>query len=214
MQLTEILTALSTDPEQMSRGILRIFHFIGLSLGMGAATLLDLMIFRFFLGKVMTEQSLEVFEFLADLVSVGLKLLWVTGLGFLLFYWLHDPVKLGNEKVWAKIVIVTILTVNGVFIHRTVIPFIRGQVGYRMLEGVALRRKMLFVTTGIISFTSWYGPLVIANLPQLNFQVPMVQILVVYGLVLLLILTVAHFVLFGSEIARFGRDQMRVRRHT
>jgi hypothetical protein len=209
MQLTEIMTALSSEPEQMSRGILRIFHFLGLSLGLGAATLLDLMILRFFLGRVMTTQSYEVFEFLADLVSVGLKLLWVTGLGFLVFYWFNDPVKLGNEKIWAKIVIVGILTINGAFIHRTVIPFMQGQIGLTMLEGMSLGRKILFVTTGMISFVSWYGPLIIANLPQLNFQVPVIQILLVYAFVLLSVLAAAHTVLFGSQIAKIGRTIFR-----
>lgn len=205
MQLTEIITALSTDPEQMTRSILRIFHFLGLSLGLGAATLLDLMILRFFLGRVMTEQNLELFVFFADLVAVGLKLLWVTGLGFLIFYWFNDPVKLGNEKVWAKIVIVSILTINGVFVHRTIIPFMRGQIGRSMLEGVSLGRQMVFVTAGMVSFVSWYGPLVIANIPHLNFKVPMLQILEVYGLVLLVVLTIAHLALFGTRVSKIGR---------
>ena len=208
MQMTEIMAALTSEPEQMSRAILRIFHFIGLTLGLGAATLLDLMVFRFFLGRVMTDQRVEVFEFLADLVSVGLKLLWVTGLGFLLFYWMYEPVKLGNEKVWAKMVIVGILTINGMFIHRTVIPFMKGQIGRTMLQGMPFHRKFMFVTTGMVSFVSWYGPLVIANLPQLNFQVPMAQILVVYAIVLCIVLALAHVILFGSEIASFGRNRL------
>ncbi len=207
--MTEIMAALTSEPEQMSRAILRIFHFIGLTLGLGAATLLDLMVFRFFLGRVMTDQRVEVFEFLADLVSVGLKLLWVTGLGFLLFYWMYEPVKLGNEKVWAKMVIVGILTINGWFIHRTVIPFMHGQIGRTMLEGVPFRKKFVFVTMGMISFVSWYGPVIIANLPQLNFAVPMVQILIAYGVVLLSVMVVAHVLLFGSEIANFGRNRLR-----
>ncbi len=211
MQLNEILNALSSEPEQMIRGIIRIFHFIGLSMGLGAATLLDLMIIRFFLGREMTSQTFEMFVFFSDLVSVGLKLLWVTGIGFLVFYYLNDPVKLSNEKVWAKMVIVGILSINGWFIHRTVLPFMYGQIGRTMLDGVPLRKKFIFVTTGMISFVSWYGPVVIANLPQLNFQVPMVQILIVYAIVLVTVLTCAHLVLFGSQIVQFGRNRLRRR---
>jgi hypothetical protein len=211
LELTQLISALASDPEQMTRGIIRIFHFIGLSMGLGAATLLDLMIIRFFLGQHMTEQKFEMFHFLADLVNVGLKLLWVTGLSFLVFYWMSDPVKLGNEKVWAKMVIVTILSLNGWFIHRTVIPFMYGQIGSTMLGGVPFHKKFIFVTMGMISFVSWYAPVVIANLPQLNFQVPMVQILIAYALVLLCIMTLAHLLLFGSEIASAGRNRLRRR---
>mgnify|MGYP001791711635 CR=1 FL=1 len=212
MQLTELIAALSSDPEELNRSILRIFHFLGLSLGLGAATLLDLMIVRFFLGRVMTTQTYEVFEFLADLVSVGLKLLWVTGLGFLAFYWFYDPIKLGNEKVWAKMVIVGILSINGYFIHRSVIPFMHGQIGRTMLEGVMMRRNIVFVTMGMVSFVSWYAPLIIANLSQLNFQVPMLQILVLYGLVLCGVLAIAHVLLFGSQIATVIRKGVSRRR--
>ena len=212
MQLTELIAALSSDPEELNRSILRIFHFLGLSLGLGAATLLDLMIVRFFLGRVMPTQTYEVFEFLADLVSVGLKLLWVTGLGFLAFYWFYDPIKLGNEKVWAKMVIVGILSINGYFIHRSVIPFMHGQIGRTMLEGVMMRRKIVFVTMGMVSFVSWYAPLIIANLSQLNFQVPMLQILVLYGLVLCGVLAIAHVLLFGSLIATVIRKGVSRRR--
>ena len=209
MEVTQLLTALASEPEQMTRAVIRIFHFIGLSMGLGAATLLDLMIIRFFLGQEMTKQKFEMFQFLADLVNVGLKLLWVTGLSFLLFYWMTEPVKLGNEKVWAKMVIVSILTINGWFIHRTIIPFMYRQIGRTMLDGVPFRKKFVFVTMGMISFVSWYGPVIIANLPQLNFAVPMVQILIAYGIVLLCVMTVAHVVLFGSEIASLGRNRLR-----
>lgn len=213
MPLNDLITALSSDPTQLVRAILRIFHFLGLALGLGAASVLDLMILRFFLARVMTQQSFDVFEFCADLVSVGLKLLWLTGLGFLLFYWMTDPIKLTNEKVWAKMVIVAILSINGFYIHRTVIPFVHGQIGARMLDGVPLHEQMLFTTTGVISFASWYGPLVIANLPQLNFQVPMVQILVVYALVLVVLIAIAHVVLIGAASTSRARSLMRVRQH-
>ncbi|MEL6837660.1 MAG: hypothetical protein AAFP85_00120 [Pseudomonadota bacterium] len=213
MQLTEIINALSTDPEQMIRSILRIFHFIGLAIGLGAATILDLMILRFFLGRRMTEQNYEFFVFFADIVNVGLKLLWVTGLGFLLYYWLNEPVKLGNEKVWAKMVIVAILTINGVFIHKVIIPLIGLQIGTNMLHGLTMRRRMAMITAGMISVVSWYTPLIIANIPHLNFQVPMLQILGLYALIMVFVLLLAYLVLFGSRLAQIRLPRMS-RRHS
>ncbi|MEJ6402286.1 hypothetical protein [Yoonia sp. 2307UL14-13] len=206
MYLTEALTALSSDPQQMTRGILRIFHFIGLALGLGSALLLDMMIVRFFLGKVLTQHATDVFAFCAEVVGVGLKLLWVTGIGFLIYYWLYEPIKLTNEKVWAKMVIVAILTVNGHFIHKTILPFLQEQVGRTMLEGTTRLRQHLFVSASIVSLVSWFGPLIIANLPQLNFQVPMLQILAIYAMVLAAFFTVAHLILMmGNTHASLAR---------
>ncbi|WP_411889831.1 hypothetical protein [Yoonia sp. SDW83-1] len=199
MNLTDVALALSSDPQQMMRSVLRIFHFIGLALGLGAAMLLDMMILRFFLGRVLTQQSCDIFEFCADIVAVGLKLLWVTGIGFLIYYWAYEPIKLSNEKIWAKMVIVAILTANGVYIHRTILPFLQQQVGGTMLEGTTQLRQHVFVSCGILSFVSWYGPLIIANLPHLNFKVPMIQILGVYAIVLIGVFTIAHFILLATS---------------
>jgi len=199
MHLTDIALALSSDQQLMMRSVLRIFHFIGLALGLGAAMLLDLMILRFFLGRVMTQQSCDIFAFCSDIVAVGLKLLWVTGLGFLIYYYVYEPVKLTNEKVWAKMVIVAILSVNGYYIHKTILPFLQQQVGGTMLEGTTQLQQHIFVSAGMISFVSWFGPLIIANLPHLNFQVPMLQILLVYGLVLAGVFIIAHLVLLTTS---------------
>ena len=198
MNLNDIALALSSDPDQMIRSILRIFHFIGLALGLGAAMLLDMMIVRFFMGRVLTQQSCDIFEFCADIVAIGLKLLWVTGIGFLIFYWAYEPIKLTNEKVWAKMVIVAILTANGVYIHRTILPFLQQQVGGTMLEGTTRLRQHIFISAGMVSFVSWYGPLIIANLPHLNFKVPMLQILGIYGIVLCAVFALAHLILLTT----------------
>ncbi|MEL6682475.1 MAG: hypothetical protein AAFQ09_07495, partial [Pseudomonadota bacterium] len=166
-----------------------------------------------FLGRKMTEQSYEYFVFFSDIVSVGLKLLWVTGFGFLVFYWANDPIKLQNEKVWAKMVIVGILTINGMFIHKTILPLIGQRVGTTMLYGLSLRRRAVLVTSGMVLVVSWYTPLIIANIPHLNFQVPMVQILALYGAALLGVLIVAHMALFGAQIAETMRYRIGGRRH-
>lgn len=199
MNLTDIALALSSDTQEMIRSVVRIFHFIGLALGLGAAMLLDMMIVRFFLGRVLTQQHCDIFTFCADIVAIGLKLLWMTGLCFLVFYWIFEPVKLTNEKVWAKMVIVAILTANGVFIHRTVLPFLQQQVGGTMLQGTTLLRQHIFLSAGMVSFVSWYAPLIIANLPHLNFKVPLIQILGVYGIVLCGVFVTAHTILLTTN---------------
>jgi hypothetical protein len=198
MNQSEILLALTSDPEQMARNILRIVHFIGLALGLGAAMLLDLMILQYLPGRVISKQNCEFITFCSDIVAAGLRLLWVTGLGFLVFYWTYDPINLINGKIWAKMIIVLILTINGFFIHRTVLPFLRSQIGKTMLHGATRKQQHLLVSAGSISTVSWFGPLFIANMPQLNFQVPMIQILAVYAFVLTAVFTVVHLALHAA----------------
>ena len=179
------------DTETLARSGLRFVHFLGLALGLGTATVLDLIALRFFLMKEISRTSLDLFEFGSKIVSFGLRLLWASGVGFLVFYLTYSPDVLTNPKIHAKLAIVVILTLNSMIIHGVVLPFLRNQVGKQMFEDTSRGRQRIFIATATISAVSWYTPLLIANLPQLNFQVPMVEILMVYGGLLLAVYLLA-----------------------
>jgi hypothetical protein len=196
MGIMYLINTLSLDPVAAIRTGLRIVHFIGLALGLGAATVLDLMIFRFFINGKVTSEQWAVFHFGSRIVNAGLVILWITGFGFLAYYAAFEPVKVGNEKVWAKMMIVLILTINGFFIHSVILPKVKAQIGRSLMEGMSTAQKSVLLTSGAISATSWYVPLLLGALPQLNFVVPMTTILFAYALILALVVTVSHGVLF------------------
>ncbi len=199
LQMNEIFTALLSDPTALTRNALRILHFIGLAFGIGAATMLDLIVLRFFVGKPISSSAFDIFKFGASIVNVGIWTLWISGMGFLLFYAFFDPVKLTNEKVWAKMVIVLILTINGMFIHKAVLPVLKAQVGKSIFEGLDIAKRRTLISVGTISVVSWYAPLIIANLSALNFTIPALQILLAYAVVLLIVLTASNLVL-GTKL--------------
>lgn len=53
-----------------------------------------------------------------------------------------EPEKLLAPKIWAKAAIVSILTANGLAIHRFVIPFIRRQIGFALLSEIMPATKI------------------------------------------------------------------------
>jgi hypothetical protein len=184
MELATLAT-LSPDAALALKSGLRVMHFIGLVLGLGAATLLDLIILRFLVTKWVSGENCQIVEFSSRIVTVGLVLLWVSGLGFLLHYGLLEPAKLGNQKIWAKVAVVGILTLNGTFIHRSVLPLVRASIGRGLFEGLSGRQRALLLASGVVSGTSWYVPLLLGSIPQLNFVVPAWVILAAYGAMLL-----------------------------
>ena len=178
------LTAASPEVALALKTGLRVIHFVALVLGLGAATLLDLIILRFLAKGNVSSDHYHIVEFASKVVSVGLILLWVSGLGFLLHYGLFDPAKIGNQKIWAKMAIVAILTLNGVFIHYSVLPILRRNIGRSLFEGLSGMQRGLLLASGVVSATSWYVPLLLGSIPQLNFVVPAWIILSVYGALL------------------------------
>ena len=180
MDFTNVITQFLADPDTGYRTGLRFFHFIGLAMGLGGATLLDLMLLRFFVRGRITEDTYSVFAFASRVVDAGLRLLWITGLGFLFLYALTAPELLTNPKVHAKLAIVAILTLNGFFIHQIVLPSLRRQIGQTLFAGVTRSRRVIFVTSGAISVVSWYIPVALGAFPQLNFHVSATTLLLGY----------------------------------
>lgn len=184
MDTFSFAASVGADPAGAALSGLRILHFVGLALGLGAATLLDLMILRFFLRERVTGEGLRIFAFAADRVGDGLLLLWLSGIGLLVWLSAFDPARLGNEKIWAKIAIVAILTINGAFIHAVVLPRLQAQVGSTLLAGMSPAQRRVFVGAAAVSLVSWCAPLALACLPQLNFTTPIGSILWIYAVAL------------------------------
>jgi hypothetical protein len=183
---------LTADPVASTKTALRFFHFIGLAFGLGAATLLDLMLLKFFVRERISRQAWNIVHFSSHVVNIGLIILWITGWGFLTHYALFDPAKLLNEKIWAKLVIVYALSVNGIFIHAVILPKIKAQIGKSLFDGMGNCKRTAFIVSGAVSATSWYLPVVLGAFPQLNFKVPASTILSSYCILLTVMILAMH----------------------
>jgi hypothetical protein len=188
--------SLSSAPQLASyiRTSLRLIHFSGLVLGLGGAVFLDLMLSRY-RRIVVTSELVGHVEWISRFIAAGLLLLWVSGLGFLLFYQMTEPEKLLNPKIWAKVTIVSVLTVNGLAIHRFVIPFIRRQIGGVLLSQIKPATKTALIGCGVISLVSWSVPVILGAAPQLNFVVLCGVILGGYALLLVQAFFIATFMM-------------------
>ena len=182
-----LLDRLIADPVASLKSILIVSHLIGLILGLGTATLLDIFILKFVLRQKISAEHCDIIYFFSKIVVFGLIILWASGLGFLVFYSYFDPIKLTNQKIWAKLIVVSVLTLNGLFIHRTVLPLIHGHIGRMLFDGLNSSQRFLLLTSGGISATSWYVPFVLGAFPQLNF-LPALPVVLVYVVILLTVI--------------------------
>ena len=183
---------LLASPAPIVKAVLLFVHLIGLALGLGAATLLDLLVVRMLVaGKIAPSQPAFI-EFAAAVVTAGLALLWLSGLGLLAYYSAFDLTALQIPKVWAKVAIVAVLTLNGLFIHAAVLPLIKRQAGRGLFDGISEVRKSLLLTAGAVSITSWFMPVFLAVSRPLNFVVPAQIILAAYVVLLVVAVIGSH----------------------
>ncbi|WP_221033382.1 hypothetical protein [Pseudomonas cichorii] len=143
-------------------------HLLGLCFGLGGATMLDYWILRWMRKGSLPVEIKSTFTFISTVVAIGLGLLWLSGLGFLALYGMESPEKLANPKLWAKVCIVTALTLNGMLIHVFVLPVVLRDMSQPILDGVSRGRIAVFLISGALSAMSWYIAFALGIFRELN----------------------------------------------
>ncbi|MCJ8312809.1 MAG: hypothetical protein HRU38_03490 [Saccharospirillaceae bacterium] len=189
-----ILTALD------GKTLLIIFHFIGLAFGAGGAWISDLIIIRFLQFEPISSEKLKLVHFLTNLVTIGLCILWMSGLGFIIHYSIFEPEKLLNPKIWSKVTIVVILSLNGYLLHRFILPILNKNEGKTLFHAITAKQKLIMTVIGTISLISWAFPVLLGASKGLNFTVSATEILTTYVLAIIVVSTVMYFL-----VKRFTR---------
>lgn len=179
---------------------LLFLHLIGLALGLGSASLLDLLLLRTLRRRRILPAEVAFIRFASAVVTAGLALLWLSGLGLLACYSAFDLPALQNPKLWVKILIVALLSLNGLAIHAFLLPLVRRQAGRDLFDGVSAAKSSLLLVAGAVSVTSWYVPMFLGVAKPLNFVVPALALLAAYGALLAAAMLAA--LLFGRLRAR------------
>ncbi|WP_245442611.1 hypothetical protein [Methylobacterium terrae] len=168
-------------------------HLIGLCFGLGGATMLDFWILRWMRWGSLPGEIARIFLFVSKVVSVGLGLLWASGLGFLAVYAVEAPDKFDNPKLWAKIAVVLVLTINGLLIHAVVLPGVLRDLSRPMLDGVSGRHTAIFLVSGAVSGVSWYAAFALGLVRELNGTVPAALLLALWLAAVLAASLAAYF---------------------
>jgi len=161
------------------KSIILFFYLSGLALGVGGAWFLDMLLFKFSRGLI-TKGKVDLIHFISSFVFVGLTLLWISGLLFIAYYYLYTPDFIYNPKVWAKVAVVCVLSINGYFIHSYVLNKIENGIGKSFFDVFSNPdiKRLMFIS--VISFVSWLFPIALGVSETLNFDVPVLTILSYY----------------------------------
>ena len=141
--------------------IIKVFHLAGLALGLGGAVLLDMLAIRFLIKQKISAEFYEIFKHSSQVVFWGLCLLWLSGIAYLIYYYLADYHSLFNQKVWAKLFIVVILSVNGWWIHRRILPLMQGSINGYLFKTLSVNQRRVLLCSSVISILSWGIPLLL-----------------------------------------------------
>lgn len=163
-----------------------IVHNIGFILGIGSATITDIFFFRFLQDDKIDAKEKSVMDALTNTIWVGLAILLVSGL----MLYLPDQARLDvSSKFLTKVVVVGVITFNGLLLNMFVGPKIR-KLSFNK-DYIPTRFRRFAFALGAISITSWYSAFLLGSLRQINISFE--TLLIIYGAILLL-------AIIGSQI--------------
>jgi len=144
-------------------------HVLGLMMGFGVAIFLDIVLVRHLYAQKITLQTCEIITLGSKLVGAGLALLWITGVGFLILYGYESPEKLANPKIWAKVPVVVVLTLNGFALHHYVLPQLKSNIGSTLWQDNNMGQNVTGLVLGAVSFASWLFAFALGMTREFNF---------------------------------------------
>ena len=188
--------------------MLKMVHLAGLMMGFGGAILVDFLILFRAILRPLRQDIVDIIERASRIVLSGLAILWISGAALVYYRVSADPQAMMNEKIWAKVAIVAILTINGVAVHRLALKHLAGRVGHRLFDPAQVLQTAGLTFIAAVSSVSWAVPFVLGVATELNFTVRALSILSVHAaLVLLAWATMFTFVRgFSAAAPAVARD--------
>lgn len=170
-------------------------HLLSACVAVGSLLLQDIGLCRARARKLL-EREIEDLKRTIKVISVSLILLWVSGIALVVVGYMASPEKyLTNEKLWAKITVVVILTVNGFILHRKTFPKL--QVGTVLIH-LPSAASLLVVLTGSISTVTWLFACYLGIARTWNYTLDYTSIMVLYLGILVFVFVC------GQVIVRFS----------
>lgn len=172
-----------------------IFHIIGISLGVGGATISDFLFFKTIKDGRIEKTEFDLLKVASGVIWIGFAILAFSGAGLLLF---ERLVPHGHESLvysasfLAKMTIVFIIFINGLVMHWKVFPICESSLDRPLAGSEFLRKKAIAFSTGAISIVSWYSALILGAWRGLEASYG--EIIGVYLLILLAALIASNII--------------------
>ena len=160
-------------------------HLLACCVAIGLVLTSDIAMVRdLFKRKTLTEHDNAHMESLQKSVVVALIALWVTGTAIIGIDYLEKGMNyFMNPKLQAKVIIVALLTYNGVVLHRLVLPALQKAGSLLNLEFSA---RMLALFCGSLSAVSWMYAAMLGIGRPLAWKYSLTELLIAYPVLIAL----------------------------
>lgn len=146
-----------------------ILHGLAMAIGLGGATLTDVLFFKFLKDLRISVEEADILKSASQVIWLALAVLLLTGLAL----WLPNAEYLGGSpKFLVKMIAIGVIIGNGLLLNLWIQPRLIGiSFGERhegAPNGLSKARRFAFAL-GAISITSWYSAFILGSLRAIPF---------------------------------------------
>ena len=170
------------------RLILLYPHLIACCIAIGCIFLFDI---KMIMNKFKLDKNSSNFlHEISKIVSICLSILWVTGIALICFDCGHLPhlSDITKPKLFTKLIVVSVLTINGYFLHKLVI------------NKSKLSFKHLIYSIGAISYGSWFYAIFLGIAKPLNSIWGLKEFLGVYLILISILIIGINIIIFALRV--------------
>jgi uncharacterized membrane protein len=180
--------ALSATPRVIFatvKPVLVILHALSAAVGVGAVIVTDVMFHRFLRDRVISTDEARTMDILSEVVWTALIMLIITGA----YLVVADPIVFTKSKFLIKLLIVGVITVNGILLHMLVRPrlvHISFNPHNTQFHDMDHYRHIAFAF-GAVSFVSWIIVFILGSLRSIPISFSaafIIYLIIVAGAVL------------------------------
>ena len=185
--------------------ILIVFHLIGLIIGFGVAIAVDALMLKRALFSRINRDLIHTIEFLSQLVTLGLVILWISGIALALDNYHANASFVTNAKFWAKVCIVIVLTIGAYNIHTNVLPRVRQYEGRSLLDRASAGTCFTWALASAVSIVSWTLPVLLGSARELSYVTPFFTVIFFYvGCIISVFIPIFIFCYLSSKLDEDG----------
>lgn len=180
-------------------GLVLVFtHFMASAVAVVTILQTDLLLLKRY-REALTRRDVRKIHQAKPVVTVALWVLWLTGLAICALGYLQNPDYLFNQKLMMKLLVVEILTLNGLFLHEVAFKHVKPG---RVMAAQSQITQGMLVLMGCLSSTSWLFACFLGIARPLNHLSNFYALLSGYLVILL-----------GSLVVGWGMTHWLARRH-
>lgn len=147
---------------------LLIVHLFGVVIGAGGAYTSDLMFFHSAKDGRLSKVELGFLRLGSGMVWGGLIVIVLSGIGL---FMTNPAVYLVSPKFQAKMTVVAVIILNGIFFHRSHLPLMhRHADAHFPSSDEFMRRRPWLLASGTISMVSWTSAIILGMLKNVPYS--------------------------------------------